>query len=127
VYENSRIIIASDHGSSVTSEYSGNMTLPNNEWLSSYHALLMVKDFTSHGEVFTDTEFMTQGDVPIIAMNELIDNPKNPFSNNPVATNKKNDVIITSASTLQFKISNDQWLSVHDNIFDLKNWRKEKR
>jgi len=127
VYDNSRIIIVSDHGYSSDSKYSGNMLLPNNNWLSCYHSLLMVKDFSSYGDFVTDTVFMTHGEVPVIAMKDLINNPKNPFSDNPITTNKKNSVLITSASTLQFKIADDQWLSVHDNIFDFKNWRKEKK
>jgi len=127
VYNNSRIIIVSDHGRSVKGKYSGNLLLPNNDWLSSYHALLMVKDFNSYGDIVTDAAFMTHGDVPVIAMNELIDNPKNPFSNNPVTTNKKNGAVITSANALQFKITDDQWLSVHENIFDPENWKKEKK
>ncbi|GBU28547.1 membrane protein [Treponema sp. R8-4-B8] len=127
IYDNTRIIIVSDHGVSVKVKYTGNFLLPNNNWLSSYHALLMVKDFNSHGGIFTDVAFMTHGDVPVIAMNELIDNPKNPFSNNPVTINKKNGVIITSANALQFKIADDQWLSIHDNIFDPNNWKKEKK
>ena len=127
VYDNSKIIIVSDHGKTVKDKYSGNFLLPNNDWLSSYHALLMVKDFNFHGDIVTDTVFMTQGDVPVIAMDNLIDNPKNPFSDNLIITKKKNGVIITTANTLQFKIADDQWLSVHDNIFDPKNWRKEKK
>jgi hypothetical protein len=124
VYDNARIVIVSDHGKYEDSKYSGNMLLPNKEWLSGYHALLMVKDFMSEGELFTDATFMTHGDVPTIAMNELIDNPKNPFSNDPVASSNKNNVVITTASVLQYKIAGDQWLSVHDNIFDLNNWEK---
>jgi len=128
VYENTRIIIVSDHGHASGSKYSGNMLLPNNNWLSSYHALLMVKDFMSTGELVTDIMFMTNGDVPSIAMKDLIDNPRNPFSNLPVTTDKKNGVIITTAGVLNYKIANDQWLSVHDNIFDPNNWEKaEKR
>jgi len=127
VYDNARIIIVSDHGASTGSKYSGNMLLPNNDWLSGYHSLLMVKDFTSYGEVVTDSAFMTQGDVPLLAMNELINDPKNPFSDNPITPNKKNGVLITTANTLQFKITNDQWLSVHDNIFAPNNWRKERK
>jgi len=124
VYDNSRIIIVSDHGYSTDSKYSGNMLLPNNDWLSSYHALFMVKDFNEHEEFAKDLTFMTHGDVPSIAMKDLINNPKNPFSDNPITTNKKNGVIITTASTLQFRITNDQWLSVHDNIFNPNNWEK---
>jgi len=127
VYDNSRIIIVSDHGYSTDSKYSGNMLLPNNDWLSSYHALFMVKDFNEHEEFAKDLTFMTHGDVPSIAMKDLINNPKNPFSDNPITTNKKNGVIITTASTLQFRITNDQWLNVHDDIFDPQNWRKERK
>jgi len=38
-----------------------------------------------------------------------------------------NKVIITSSETLQFKISEDQWLSVHENIFDPNNWEKAEK
>jgi YidC/Oxa1 family membrane protein insertase len=124
VYDNARIVIASDHGSSMDNEYSGNMLLPNRQWLSSYHALLLVKDFMSEGEPATDTEFMTHGDVPFIAMNNLIDNPRNPFSNYPITTDKKNGVKISTSSVLQFRVPEDEWLFVHDNIFDPNNWEK---
>ena len=130
VYDNTRIVIASDHGNQgnqIKSEYPGNIHLPNDQRLSGYHALLMVKDFNAHGELVVDSTFMTHGDVPVIAMNELIDNPKNPFSNNPVATGKKNGVTITSSTVFQYKITDDQWLSVHDNIFDPNNWEKAVR
>jgi hypothetical protein len=122
IYNNTKIIIVSDHGSNLNSEYPGNILLPNNDRLSSYHALLMVKDFMSSGDLVTDTTFMTNGDVPVFSMNELINNPVNPFSNCPVTAGNKNNVIITTSGTLQYKISDDQWLSVHDNIFDPNNW-----
>jgi len=127
VYDNTRIVVVSDHGSSINSGYSGNIVLPNNERLSYYHAVLLVKDFMSDGELLTDTMFMTHGDVPSITMKNLIDNPENPFSNNPITTDKKNGVIITDASVLQFKIAEDQWLFVHDNIFDPNNWEKAEK
>jgi len=122
VYDNTRIVIASDHGRSVNSKYSGNIPLPNNDRLSSYHALLLVKDFNGNGNIITDKTFMTQADVPIILMKELIDNPKNPFSNMSIKNDKEKNILITSANALQFKINHDQWLSVHDNIFDPNNW-----
>ena len=127
VYDNTRIIIASDHGRPLGAGYSGNMLLPNNDWLSAYHSLLMVKDFMSDGELVTDQTFMTLADVPSIAMNKLIDNPINPFSNRPVITEKDNGVLITSSKVLHFKIADDQWLRVHDNIFDPNNWEKAEK
>jgi len=126
VYDNTRIIIVSDHGSS-GGKYQGNILLPDNNRLSGYHALLLVKDFNSKEEFNKNEEFMTHGDVPTIAMKNLIDSPKNPFSNFPITTNKKNGVIITSAGALQFIIADDQWLSVHDNIFDPNNWEKAEK
>jgi len=124
VYNNTRIIIASDHGKSIDSKYEGNILLPNNNRLSGYHALLLVKDFMSKGEFSVDTKFMTQGDVPTIAMKDLIDNPINPFSSNTIVTDKKDGVIITTASVLKYIINKDEWLFVHDNIFNPNNWEK---
>jgi len=127
IYDNTRIILASDHGKAVSYEYKDNILLPNNDRLSSYNCLLMVKDFMTNGEIHTDSNFMTLADVPSFAMNELIDNPINPFSNNPVTTDKENGIIITSARVLNFKIADDQWLRVHDNVFDPNNWEKAEK
>jgi len=123
VYDNTRIIIASDHGRGVGSNYTGNMQLPNGNWLSTYHALLLVKDFGSTGNPVTDNTFMTHGDVPSLAMNGLIENPVNPFSGNPIESKKEDGVTITTASALQYTISDNQWLHVRDDIFDSANWR----
>jgi arylsulfatase A-like enzyme len=127
VYDNTRIIIASDHGRNINSNYTGNMRLPSNEWLSFYHALLLVKDFNERGNLVTDTTFMTHGDVPVIAMEGIIDNPQNPFSGKHIKSDKENGIFITTTSSLEFTIKNDQWLHVHDNIFDPANWKKVKK
>jgi YidC/Oxa1 family membrane protein insertase len=122
VYDNTRIIITSDHGSAIDTEYSGNMLLPNGNWLSAYHAILLVKDFNARGNLNTDTTFMTHGDVPLIAMEGLINNPQNPFSGNSIKNEKENGALVTTADHLQYTIAKDQWLHVHDNIFDPANW-----
>jgi len=124
VYDNTRIIIASDHGRGINSNYTGNIRLPDGNWLSSFHALLLVKDFGSTGNLAIDNTFMTHGDVPLFAMNDLIENPVNPFSGNPIESNKKDGVLITTANGFQFTISNNQWLHVKDNIFNADNWQK---
>ena len=50
--------------------------------------LLMVKDFNAKG--FTTSEdFMTNADVPELATTGLIDNPKNPFTGNPIRSDAK--------------------------------------
>jgi len=124
VYDNTRIIIASDHGRDIKSKYSENITLPNGHLLSMYQSLLLVKDFNAHGELVKDTSFMTNGDVPIFAMKDLIDNPRNPFSGLPIKPEKENGIFIATSNQLQFKITSDQWLFVQNDIFKPENWKK---
>ena len=85
VYDNTRIIIVSDHGNGmylfddlVTDDF-------NAEW---YNCMLLVKDFDSTGYT-TDYTFMTNADVPVIAMEGLVDNPVNPYTNNPINSDMK--------------------------------------
>jgi len=127
VYDNTRIIIVSDHGWGINVNYQGNIELPDNSQLSAFHALLLVKDFNSRGNLALENTFMTQGDVPLLAMNGLIDNPVNPFSGKQIENEKEDGVTVTTAGSLQFVISNNQWLHVQDNIFIPSNWKKVER
>jgi YidC/Oxa1 family membrane protein insertase len=122
VYDNTRIIIASDHGVSLEHNFPGNITLPNGDALQTYNALLLVKDFNMHGDLVTDNTFMSHADVPLLAVDGLIDNPKNPFTQTPLQNQKKNGLLITSVPGTKFTIARDEWLQVHDNIFDPENW-----
>jgi len=121
VYDNTRIIIVSDHGGKA-GNYTGNILLPSGQKLSGFHSLLLFKDFNSKGNLFTDNTFMTQADVSIIATKDLIKNPVNPFSGKPLTADKDNGVTLTTANSLQYTISDDQWIHVKDNIFDIDNW-----
>ena len=85
VYDNTRIIIVSDHAvplllfdDLITDEFDA-------EW---YNCLLMVKDFDSTGYE-TDYTFMTNADVPTIAMEGIVDNPVNPATGNPINSDAK--------------------------------------
>jgi YidC/Oxa1 family membrane protein insertase len=127
VYDNTRVIIVSDHGREMDSDYAGNIQLPNGSRLSLFHALLLIKDFGAAGNLVTDNTFMTHGDVPLIAMDGLIENPVNPFSGNLIKNNKENGVMIANTGTFQFRVSDDQWLYVKDNVFDPANWRAGKK
>jgi hypothetical protein len=128
VYDNTRIIIVSDHGAAPN--YLIKTPLPFNvEW---FNALLMVKDFNASGLIKSDQSFMSNADVPFIAFEGQIEDPVNPFTGKEITTDmKKNPLYITvSGSINPEKSSNKVSLNpkkdyyVHTNIFDPKNWEK---
>ena len=93
VYDNTRIIIVADHGWPLEQrkemifgsiEEGGAIYNPCDGM--AYNPLLMVKDFDSNG-FNTDVQFMTNADTPLLAMNDLIANPQNPFTGK-IITNK---------------------------------------
>jgi arylsulfatase A-like enzyme len=134
VWDNTRIIIVSDHGFSPTgripSHFSNEIILPNKDSVESYNCLLMVKDFGASGDVRTDNTFMTNADVPLLAVRDIVENPVNPFTGAPLAEDKADGVTITTSHLWEiskqkkytFDIKPNEWLHVRDNIFDLANW-----
>ena len=81
-----------------------------------------------------NTEFMTNGDVPILAVQDLIDNPVNPFTGNVLTCQDKidNNILIAQVpdknlTALKIAMSNAAdytWWSVKGDIFDKRNWVK---
>jgi hypothetical protein len=134
VYDNTRIIIVSDHGANIdTGVFENSGALPFIK--DSFNPLLLVKDFDSGDLLKTDFSFMTNADVPGLAFNELVPNPVNPFTGNPVVMNKNGYMHITPNegwepahhSRNTFTISPDEWYSVRDNIFLDENWIKGRK
>lgn len=133
VYDNTRIILVSDHGSGVgqfmqIGEDNGNSLLD----LEYYYPLLMVKDFNSD-EFTTSNEFMTNADVPTLSVTGLLDTPINPFTGNKISNALKYEdnihILASDAWGINFNNSTilypGDWISVHDNIFDSNNWEIE--
>ncbi|MDR1248770.1 MAG: YidC/Oxa1 family membrane protein insertase [Treponema sp.] len=85
VYDNTKIIIVSDHGNGFDTE------LFEETGMESYNPLLMVKPFNARGPLAVSQEFMTNADVPAIAAAGAIDHPVNPYLGTPVVL--KNDKI----------------------------------
>lgn len=90
VWDNTRIIIVADHG---TMDYDvaffGDQTdTVVRSGMEAYNPVLMIKDFGSTG--FTVSEdFMTNADVPYIAVQGIIEDPVNPYTGNPLITNEE--------------------------------------
>ena len=138
VYDNTRIIIVSDHSypMSLREDLKCYLTFESGDVYSfdvlAAQSALLVKDFNSEG-FKTDDTFMTNADVPTIATDELIDNPKNPFTGKILDSHEKNEGKQYINYTSDWKVQTEgertftksQWFSVHDNIFDVNNWKYE--
>ena len=134
-YDNTRIIIVSDHGNNQRPVLPDNIILHDNISLESLAALLMVKDFNSSGFEINTEKFMTNADVPVLALENIISDPVNPWTKNPVKSDKSEGVTVTTSSSSQilkqskytFNIKSNEWLHVSENIYDLDNWSKVNR
>ncbi|MCK9471603.1 MAG: membrane protein insertase YidC [Bacilli bacterium] len=80
VYDNTRIVIVADHGYPLYSPkmHSFSKEKYNYNW---YVPLLLVKDFNQKGPITIDNTFMTNADAPLLAIERIVENPINPFTN----------------------------------------------
>lgn len=128
VYDNTRIIVVSDHGAPIRTpacRFEGAV----------YHnPLLLVKDFNSKGEVRTDGTFMTLADVPCLVCRGVIDDPVNPFTGRRIGPADKAGGVRILFSDRQnpqdFKDSKcvyggDHFMIVGPNVLDVTKWRPD--
>ncbi|MBR4010770.1 MAG: YidC/Oxa1 family membrane protein insertase [Clostridiales bacterium] len=105
VYDNTRIIIVSDHATEVRLFDELQFDGYNME---RFNCLLMVKDFNSTGFT-TDYTFMTNADVPTIAMEGIVEDPINPGTGNPVNSDLKEGDIYVDYSTAYDGLGEARW------------------
>lgn len=145
VYDNTRIIIVSDHGCYLgltgvnLAETDPGLPDPaeyeKDQWADTtcYNPVLMVKDFGASGFV-TDDCFMTNADVPTLAFEGTVADPVNPFTGNPVTSDAKEEAeqhlvesawdIMTNNGTF---FTHPLWITFRGkNIFDPAGWSVEK-
>ena len=127
VYDNTRIIIAADHGFDLYQF--DNLTFCSFDAAMAFNPLLMVKDFGAES-FSTDDSFMTNADVPTLAVRDLIEDPVNPFTGRPLDSGAKDAGELHLLSTdWDTEVNNGytflpgDWYSVHDSIFDPNNWK----
>ncbi len=131
VYDNTRIIIVSDHGRNLRQFDDMIFGDEAHQDVMFYNPLLLVKDFGST-EFTTDNTFMTNADVPTLATGGLIENPVNPFTGKPINWDPKleSEQHILYSDKWDTAVNNGntylpgKWLSVWGNIFDLNNWKE---
>jgi YidC/Oxa1 family membrane protein insertase len=130
VWDNTRIIIVSDHGD-------GGIASPDfssfqNNYVIRYNPILLVKDFNASSALRTDDTFMTNADVPLLAAAALIESPMNPFTGRPLSADKAEGVYIfaggyTNAAYYSGTTcleDDSPFYYVRDSIFDSKNWKE---
>lgn len=144
-YDNTRIIIASDHGKGNSEPYfekDDNLDHQVSDYTwgrGHYHCLFMFKDFNSNEDFKIDEEtFMTNADAPSMLLQGLIENPVNPFTNKaiPIDTTdmKKDGIYITTSDLHQphyhgdyvFEIDDKCWWHVKSPIKNNSSWKQEK-
>jgi membrane protein insertase Oxa1/YidC/SpoIIIJ len=130
VYDNTRIILVSDHGL-VDGSYVTKTNLPFQ--VDQFNPILLIKDFNAKGGMKTDMAFMSNADVPALAMQDIIEAPVNPFTGNTITTDQKDDHLLIlisraiSRNEAEIEINTQNSYYIHDNIFDEKNWSKPEK
>lgn len=138
VYDNTRIIIAADHGigKDEALEIAPYVGWERKKDYAPDHnnPLLLVKDFGAKGSLKTDYRFMTNADVPQIVFDGIVQNPINPWSGKafsfPAQSEKKAEGVVLThmwnpgSNIYTFKVPKDDWVTIKDNIFDKRNWTK---
>lgn len=130
IYDNTRIILVSDHGYNLAQMDELLLEDPNGtKDLEQFFPLLMVKDFNAQ-EFTISHEFMTNADVPTLAVNGLIEDAKNPFTGKIISSEEKTAhdqfIILSDIWDVTFNNGNtfraSQWASVNDDIWNKENW-----
>ncbi len=136
VYDNTKIIIVSDHGTGI-GFFDDFILNRENQAIKAdnFVPLLMVKDFGAAGSMTESKEFMTNADVPTLAMQGVIANPINPYTNKAINNAEKtaHPQYIIRGTEWSIYLNNgntfkkDKWASVDNtdgkaNIYDPNDW-----
>ncbi|MDE6025184.1 MAG: YidC/Oxa1 family membrane protein insertase [Lachnospiraceae bacterium] len=131
VYDNTKIIIVSDHGRNLHhfDELEFDNVKGDPDDVELYYPLLLVKDFGST-EFSVSEEFMTNADVPVLATDDLIENPINPFTGKAITNSEKTAheqyIIVSAEANTAFNNGNTflpaRWARVKDDLWNRANW-----
>lgn len=128
VYNNTKIIIVSDHGCAL--QQWDELIREDGFDIEGNYSLLMVKDFKKEGFEISD-KFMTTADVPAIAVEDVIENPVNPFTGNKLGYGDKgiNPQYVIVSSEIDIEKNNGNqflpatWYRVQDDMRKPENWK----
>lgn len=129
VFDNTRIILAADHGRHLGQLDGLNMGSDGLQDVELYYPLLMVKDFGST-EFSVCHDFMTNADVPTLAVDGLVDDPVNPFTGKPINSDEKTAHPQYVMMSWEFDVGTNngntflpaRWAAVSDSLWEEENW-----
>ena len=130
-YDNTRIIIVSDHGRGIHLEEFKNFS--NYEAPAFFSAMFMFKDFNTRGNVLTDNKFMMNADTLFLAKSGLNLSNTNPFTKKEFVQKKDGNVHVYYSLThgttsiyndKTFNLDARKGWAVKENIFDEMNWKR---
>ncbi|MPM60122.1 hypothetical protein SDC9_106969 [bioreactor metagenome] len=130
IYDNTKIIIVADHGRDVSTPAFKNYSSEYSKILGYYNPLMLSKDFNARGLLTEDSQFMTNADVPVIAVQNTSVSSINPFTKNDILMmiDKTNaNCYFSSAdpkdnSGKEFVFDYSQSFSIKESIFKESNW-----
>lgn len=129
VYDNTRIIITSDHG--LQREIP-----PLDTTQSTFNPILLYKDFNQRDVIKIDNTFMTSADAPLLAVEGVDNRPINPYTKNRLSGDKSHGINVYYAHPMDvngvpFRDGKKKTLNlshrgykVHDDLFNKSNWIK---
>ena len=131
VYDNTRIILASDHGYSVRVKQEMLFGPAFEDDIFFYNPILFIKDFDSNEPFRVDETQMTSADVPTLATGNLLENPVNPFTGNPITSDHRKDGplylslthIYSTAKNNGTTFLPDPWAMLEGDMWDRNNWK----
>ncbi len=127
LYDNTRIIIVSDHGQSLGQF---EQLIDGDVDLEGFMSLLLFKDFNSQGSISYSQDFMTTADVPALATQGIIGNATNPYTSTTIDCSAKSShsqyLSLSTDWSIIFNNGNtfnaSKWASVKDNVWKIDNW-----
>lgn len=129
VYDNTKIVIVSDHGYYLQFD----KDFKNQEENASYYALLLEKDFNQKNDLEIDWTFKTNSDAFYFLYNGMNLSKTNPFTGTEIKQENKTAVTVYETKeteknpfvlkdSYQFTLDKSRAWHVKDNIFKKENW-----
>ena len=126
VYDNTRIIIVSDHGARYEQF---NRVHETGVDMDLFMPLLLVKEFNQTG-FKSSNDLMTNADTPALAVRDIIDNPINPFSGNKIdAHEKKGPLKVFFSDYINIEENHGnvylpgKWFELQGNPYNIGSWK----